>query len=70
MGSCYRSIFNDRKDDVEWSNQKKEVAMKFLMIVLALRFIGEMIGIKRKARQDNTVETTGVIFHPAEYNLR
>jgi hypothetical protein len=44
--------------------------MKFLMIVLALRFVGEMIGFKKKARRDNAVETTGVVFHPAEYNLR
>jgi hypothetical protein len=44
--------------------------MKFLLIALALRFIAAMISVKRKARQDNEVETTGVVFHPAEYNLR
>jgi hypothetical protein len=45
--------------------------MKFVMIVLAIHFIGEMIGNKRKkVTERNTDEKNIRILHPAEFPVR
>jgi hypothetical protein len=45
--------------------------MKFLMIVLAIHFIGEVISNKRKgARKINADEGNETALHPAEFNMR
>ncbi len=52
-------------------HKDKEVAMKFLMIVLAVHFISEVISNKRKkASEKNMDERKEIILHPAEYILR
>jgi hypothetical protein len=49
----------------------KEVTMKFVMVVLAIHFIGEVIGNKRKKIKDKRVnERNELVLHPAEYILR
>jgi hypothetical protein len=45
--------------------------MKFLLIVLAIHFIGELVSNKRK--KDNIIETgekDEMIRHPAEFEIR
>ena len=45
--------------------------MKFIMIVLTIRFIAELISNKRKRGDYNSQdEMNEVIRHPAEYGLR
>jgi hypothetical protein len=45
--------------------------MKFLLTVLAIHFIGELIGNKRKNKKINEAdEINETVFHPAEYELR
>jgi len=45
--------------------------MKFLMIVLAIRLVGEMISMKKKDNKNRKVNAINEkIFHPAEFNLR
>jgi hypothetical protein len=45
--------------------------MKFVMIVLAIHFIGEVISNKRKAaRNINADEGNETVIHPAEFNMR
>jgi hypothetical protein len=45
--------------------------MKFVMVVLAIHFIGEMISNKRKRVKDKRGdERNEIILHPAEYLLR
>ena len=73
MGPCDRGIFNDRIDTDQWAraNQGKEVAMKFIMMVLAIRFIAELIGNKRKNINVNVKDQKDeTVRHPAEYGLR
>ena len=73
MGPCYCRVLNDRVDNDQWTrkNQGKEVAMKFIMVVLAVRFIAEVIGNKRKSiKDDNQAAMNELVRHPAEYRLR
>ena len=73
MGPCDRGVFNDRVHTDQWtrSNQGKEVAMKFIMTVLAIRFIAELIGNKRKNINVNVKDQKDeTVRHPAEYGLR
>jgi hypothetical protein len=45
--------------------------MKFVMIVLAIHFIGEMIGNKRETiTEGNTDEKNTKVLHPAEFQVR
>lgn len=45
--------------------------MKFLMIVLAVHFIGEVISNKRKGvKNKNADEKNDRVIHPAEFNIR
>ena len=44
--------------------------MKFLMIVLAIHFVAEMIGNKRKDNSKDADERNKKILHPAEFNTR
>jgi hypothetical protein len=45
--------------------------MKFVMIVLAVHFIGEVISIKRKGvSNNNTDKGNEKVIHPAEFNMR
>ena len=45
--------------------------MKFLMIVMAIRFIGEVISNKRKGVGNNNAdERNEKVIHPAEFNMR
>ena len=45
--------------------------MKFVMIVLAIHFIGEVISNKRKETRNRKIgERNETIRHPAEYDLR
>ena len=45
--------------------------MKFLMIVMAAHFIGEVISNKRKGINSNDAgEKNKKVFHPAEFNMR
>ncbi|MEI9913010.1 MAG: hypothetical protein WDO71_27215 [Bacteroidota bacterium] len=45
--------------------------MKFVMIVLAIHFIGEVISNKRKEISNNNAdERNETVIHPAEFNLR
>ena len=45
--------------------------MKYLMIVLAIHFIGEVITNKRKeGKQNYTEEGNEKILHPAEFYIR
>ena len=45
--------------------------MKFVMIVLAIHFIGEVISNKRKGKSNNDVdEGNETVIHPAEFNMR
>jgi hypothetical protein len=46
---------------------QRRYEMKFVLIVLALHFAGEMIGGKKKQPEEQREET---VLHPAEYNLR
>lgn len=50
---------------------EKEVAMKFIMMVLAIRFVAELINNKIKSNKaDRTAEANEEVRHPAEYRLR
>ena len=45
--------------------------MKFLMMVLAIHFVGEMISNKMKARaEEYKNESNANAMHPAEFQLR
>ncbi|HLG40703.1 MAG TPA: hypothetical protein VI461_13585 [Chitinophagaceae bacterium] len=45
--------------------------MKFLMIVLAVHFLGEVISNKRKGINNSSAdEKNEKIIHPAEFNVR
>lgn len=45
--------------------------MKFLLAVLAIHFIGELIGNKRKNKKKNeTAMMNETVHHPAEHELR
>ena len=45
--------------------------MKFLMIVLAVHFVGEVITNKRKVvKNNNADEINEKVLHPAEFNMR
>ncbi|HEY6503669.1 MAG TPA: hypothetical protein VIZ28_06845 [Chitinophagaceae bacterium] len=45
--------------------------MKFLMIVLAIHFIGEVLSVKREKRNDNKEDEKGCKpLHPAEFDMR
>ena len=44
--------------------------MKFLIIVLAIHFIGEMIGAKRKTTKEDKARKDVAIVHPAEFPMR
>ena len=45
--------------------------MKWVMVVLAIHFIGEMISNKRKKIKDKGMnERNEIVVHPAEYLLR
>ena len=45
--------------------------MKFVMIVLAIHFIGEVISNKRKGKSNNDAdEGNETVIHPAEFNMR
>jgi hypothetical protein len=45
--------------------------MKFLMIVLAIHFIGEVISNRRKGiNNSNADESNETVLHPAEFNMR
>jgi hypothetical protein len=45
--------------------------MKFVMIVLAIHFIGEVISNKRKGISNNNAdESNETVIHPAEFNMR
>lgn len=45
--------------------------MKFLIIVLAIHFIGELISNKRKGTgKDDAEEGRDMVFHPAEFPVR
>ena len=45
--------------------------MKFLMIVMAIHFIGEVVSNKRKGLRNNNVdERDEKVLHPAEFNMR
>jgi hypothetical protein len=45
--------------------------MKFLMIVLAVHFVAEVIGNRRKEINDNRADGKDEkILHPAEFNMR
>jgi hypothetical protein len=45
--------------------------MKFLMIVLAVHFIGEVISNKRKGTNNNNAdESNERVIHPAEFTMR
>jgi hypothetical protein len=45
--------------------------MKFVMIVLAVHFIGEVICNKRKGIGNNNAdEVNETVIHPAEFNMR
>ena len=48
---------------------KKEVAMNFLIIVLAIHFVNEIICNKIKENA-NKVEKNGNVRHPAEFSIR
>ncbi len=45
--------------------------MKFLLVVLAIHFIGELISNKRKDKRIiEADEMNERVYHPAEYELR
>ena len=45
--------------------------MKFLLLVLTIRFLADLISKKRKARIENIESNNAMeIRHPAEYELR
>lgn len=44
--------------------------MKFLMIVLAVHFVAEMIGTKRKTNTNEADDMGNNTLHPAEFNMR
>ena len=45
--------------------------MKFLLIVLTIRFLAEMVSNNKKNTDKNDADLrTGRIFHPAEFALR
>jgi hypothetical protein len=47
----------------------KEVGMKFIMMVLTIRFVTELMTGKRKAEND-IPERDQQVIHPAEFNTR
>ncbi|MBK7291734.1 MAG: hypothetical protein KBF82_13570 [Chitinophagaceae bacterium] len=55
-----------------FEKQKKgRYVMKFLLVVLAIRFIVELISNKRKENKNSDAEVLNKnIRHPAEYQLR
>lgn len=45
--------------------------MKFLLVVLVIRFLAEMVSNKKNSTGTNDADVmTGRIFHPAEFALR
>jgi hypothetical protein len=48
----------------------KEVGMKFIMMVLTIRFVAELITGKRKAEKNDIPERDQQVIHPAEFNTR
>jgi hypothetical protein len=45
--------------------------MKFIMMVLAIRFVAELIGNKRKKIMENRIDGPAeIVRHPAEFGLR
>ena len=54
---------------VKRSSTKKEVAMNFLIIVLAIHFVNEIISNKIRANV-NKVEKNENVRHPAEFSIR
>jgi hypothetical protein len=45
--------------------------MKFLLVVLAVHFVAELVGTKRKENKGNdTGKKSPTVFHPAEFPLR
>lgn len=45
--------------------------MKFLLIVLIIRFVIELVSNKNKTIQEDDTEVVNTkIFHPSEYELR
>jgi hypothetical protein len=55
---------------VEEVGRRPEVTMKFLMIVLAIRFIAELVSNKRKNNNNDANVMNEKIIHPAEFALR
>ncbi len=44
--------------------------MKFIMMVLAIRFVAELITGKRKPVRNDVPDGNQQIIHPAEFNTR
>jgi hypothetical protein len=45
--------------------------MKFLVIMLAIHFIGEMFSNKmKKENKNNSTENNAKVLHPAEFQVR
>jgi hypothetical protein len=48
----------------------KEVVMKFIMMVLTIRFVAELITGKRKVVRNDVSAGDQKVIHPAEFNTR
>ncbi len=78
MVTCFSSVrygdADDGKRNGKTSKQNEtieEVTMKFLMVVMAIHFIGEVISNKRKEMVNNNGdEKNRDVIHPAEFNMR
>ena len=60
---------NESEEELNRNSTEKEVAMNFLIIVLAIHFVNEIISNKIKDN-GNKAEQNKNVRHPAEYSVR
>lgn len=71
MGGSGGRIVNNCRSNEKRQDKSKQVAMKFLVIVLVIRFIIQLVSNKRNNTNTNDAGAGKVkIFHPAEFGLR
>ena len=72
MGRCHRNIIDHRRGNEQYisQDQEKEVAMKFLLLVLGIRTVIEIIRNSKNKNMDKVDVKDRLVRHPAEFELR